>query len=66
VYCQTSAPDDVAELVWLPLELRANDSLLVQRMARSQNGPVSNHIATAPRQVWCWGMTYLPANVQGR
>lgn len=28
--------------------------------------PPTTHIATAPRQVWCWDMTYLPATVQGR
>jgi putative transposase len=28
--------------------------------------PPTTHIATAPRQVWCWDMTYLPARVQGR
>jgi transposase InsO family protein len=28
--------------------------------------PPTTHIATAPGQVWCWDMTYLPANVQGR
>jgi hypothetical protein len=26
----------------------------------------TTHIATAPRQVWCWDMTYLPACVVGR
>jgi putative transposase len=26
----------------------------------------TTHIATAPRQVWCWDMTYLPAMVAGR
>ena len=26
----------------------------------------TTHIATAPRQVWCWDMTYLPAQVVGR
>ena len=26
----------------------------------------TTHIATAPRQVWCWDMTYLPAVVMGR
>ncbi|BAP87814.1 integrase catalytic subunit [Burkholderiales bacterium GJ-E10] len=25
----------------------------------------STHIATAPREVWCWDMTYLPAKVAG-
>jgi putative transposase len=28
--------------------------------------PPTTHIATAPRQVWCWDMTYLPALVMGR
>ena len=28
--------------------------------------PPTTHIATAPRQVWCWDMTYLPAAVAGR
>ena len=28
--------------------------------------PPTTHIATAVRQVWCWGMTYLPAIVTGR
>lgn len=27
--------------------------------------PPTTHIATAPRQVWCWDMTYLPATVVG-
>jgi transposase InsO family protein len=27
--------------------------------------PPSTHVATAPRQVWCWDMTYLPARVAG-
>ena len=28
--------------------------------------PPTTHIATAPKQVWCWDMTYLPAQVLGR
>ena len=28
--------------------------------------PPSTHVATAPRQVWCWDMTFLPATVLGR
>jgi len=28
--------------------------------------PPTTHIATAPRQVWCWDMTYLQATVMGR
>jgi len=27
--------------------------------------PPSTHIATAPAQVWCWDMTYLPTRVAG-
>jgi transposase InsO family protein len=30
------------------------------------NRPPTTHIATAPRQVWCWDMTFLPALVLGR
>jgi transposase InsO family protein len=26
----------------------------------------TTHIATAPRQVWCWDMTCLPATVAGQ
>lgn len=28
--------------------------------------PPTTHVATAPRQVWSWDMTYLPATVIGR
>ena len=28
--------------------------------------PRTTHIATEPCQVWCWDMTYLPAQVMGR
>jgi transposase InsO family protein len=28
--------------------------------------PPTTHIATGPRQVWCWDMTYLPAQVAGQ
>jgi putative transposase len=28
--------------------------------------PPTTHIAVAPREVWCWDMTYLPAIVLGR
>jgi transposase InsO family protein len=28
--------------------------------------PPTTHIATAPGQVWCWDMTYLPTKVLGR
>ncbi|SDE45302.1 Transposase InsO and inactivated derivatives [Belnapia rosea] len=29
-------------------------------------GPPSTHVATAPGQVWCWDVTFLRAQVQGR
>ncbi|HYN63468.1 MAG TPA: IS3 family transposase [Candidatus Limnocylindrales bacterium] len=28
--------------------------------------PPTTHVASGPRQVWCWDMTYLPAAVVGR
>lgn len=28
--------------------------------------PPTTHVASAPRQVWCWDMTFLPAAVTGR
>ena len=28
--------------------------------------PPTTHVATAPRQVWCWDMTFLPATVAGQ
>ena len=34
--------------------------------APKSSRPPTTHIATAPGQVWCWDMTYLPANVLGR
>jgi transposase InsO family protein len=29
-------------------------------------GPPSTHVAAAPGQVWCWDVTYLPSQLQGR
>jgi putative transposase len=29
-------------------------------------GPPGTHVATAPGQVWCWDVTFLPTRVQGR
>jgi len=29
------------------------------------SAPPRTHVATAPRQVWCWDVTFLPAQVQG-
>jgi transposase InsO family protein len=35
------------------------------RPPRKSRAP-STHVATAPRQLWCWDMTFLPAAVIGR
>lgn len=34
--------------------------------APRKSRPPTTHIATAPRQLWCWDMTFLPAQVAGR
>lgn len=34
--------------------------------APQKSRPPTTHIATAPAQVWCWDMTFLPATVVGR
>lgn len=31
-----------------------------------QGRPPTTHVATAPRQLWCWDLTYLPTQVAGR
>jgi putative transposase len=28
--------------------------------------PPTTHIATRPGDVWCWDVTFLPAQIQGR
>jgi len=33
--------------------------------APRKSKPPTTHVATAPNQVWCWDMTYLPAVVAG-
>lgn len=35
------------------------------RVPRPSRAPTT-HVATAPGQVWCWDMTYLPTQVQGQ
>jgi putative transposase len=30
------------------------------------SAPPRTHVATGPRQVWCWDVTFLPAQIQGR
>lgn len=34
--------------------------------APRKSRPPTTHIATAPGQVWCWDLTYLPAMIQGK
>src|SRR6195952_854983 len=48
--------------------LRAHDQSRRRSRAKRHGGskPPTTHIATGPRQVWCWDMTYLPSKVAGR
>ena len=48
--------------------LRAHGQMRRRGRARPPRsaGPPSTHVATAPGQVWCWDVTFLPARVQGR
>jgi transposase InsO family protein len=34
--------------------------------APRKSRPPTTHVASAPRQLWCWDMTFLPASVIGR
>jgi transposase InsO family protein len=34
--------------------------------APRRSRPPTTHVATAPAQLWCWDLTYLPATVAGR
>ncbi len=48
--------------------LRAQGQLQHRGRAKTprKSRPPTTHVATAPRQLWCWDMTYLPAEVVGR
>ena len=48
--------------------LRQNSQMMHRGRAKAPRSgrPPSTHIATAPGQVWCWDMTYLPSDVAGR
>jgi putative transposase len=48
--------------------LRAQGQMRHRGRAKAprQSRPPTTHIATAPRQLWCWDMTFLPAVVTGR
>jgi transposase InsO family protein len=48
--------------------LREHGQMTRRGRARTPSSarPPTTHVATAPRQVWCWDMTFLPATVTGR
>jgi transposase InsO family protein len=48
--------------------LRAHGQMNHRGRARPPRAsrPPTTHLATAPRQVWCWDVTFLPTLVQGR
>jgi len=48
--------------------LRAHGQTRHRGRARAprKSRPPTTHVATAPRQLWCWDMTFLPAQVAGR
>jgi transposase InsO family protein len=48
--------------------LRAQGQMRRRGRARPPRtaGPPTTHVATAPGQVWCWDVTFLPARVRGR
>ena len=48
------------------LRERGQNALRGRAKAPKATRAPTTHIATAPEQVWCWDMAYLPANVMGR
>jgi transposase InsO family protein len=48
--------------------LRAHGQMTRRGRARPprRSRPPTTHVATAPGQVWCWDITFLPALVKGR
>ena len=48
--------------------LRAHGQTVHRGRAKAPKAvrPPTTHIAQTPRQIWCWDMTYLPAQVLGR
>lgn len=56
---------------YIAIESSFSGILRAERSSRpclrtTRGAPPTTHVATAPGQVWCWDMTYLPANVAGR
>ena len=52
----------------LEQELRAQGQTRHRGRAKAprKSRPPTTHVATAPRQLWCWDMTFLPTQVAGR
>jgi transposase InsO family protein len=48
--------------------LRAHDQMNRRGRARPPraSGPPRTHIAACPGEVWCWDVTFLPSQIQGR
>ena len=48
--------------------LRANGQNVHRGRAKAPRAvrPPTTHIATRPGEVWCWDVTFLPAQLQGR
>jgi len=48
--------------------LRAQGQMRHRGRAKAprKSRPPTTHVATAPRQLWCWDMTFLPTQVAGR
>ncbi len=46
--------------------LRAHGQMKRRGRARPprHSGPPTTHVATAPGQIWCWDITFLPAPVK--
>lgn len=50
----------------LPVDGSWQTRLRGRAKAPRKSRPPTTHVATAPRQLWCWDMTFLPTEVAGR
>ena len=59
--------DYLASKSSFPRVLRAHGQMNRRRRARQPqtSRPPATHIATRPGEVWCWDVTFLPAQIQG-
>ena len=57
-----------AFIVFFILGIQApwNGSQVMPRTQNSRQAPPTTHVASAPGEVWCWDMTYLPSAVTGQ